>query len=190
MKPKKLLDILAVCEKLKCAERHCWTSSGKQESVADHSWRLAVMAYFLKADFPELDMDKVIQMCLLHDLGEAFTGDIPAFVKTEDNRTWENRLLREWTGTFPEPYLQEVNGLLDEMEKRETPEAKLYKALDRLEALIAHNEADIATWLPLEYDLQYTYGKDDMRFSPVLMKLREEVDRVTTEKIRDAKHGV
>ena len=96
----------------------------------------------------------------------------------------------EVTGTFPEPYLQEVNGLLDEMEKRETPEAKLYKALDRLEALIAHNEADIATWLPLEYDLQYTYGKDDMRFSPVLMKLREEVDRVTTEKIRDAKHGV
>ena len=52
------------------------------------------------------------------------------------------------------------------------------------------DEADIATWLPLEYDLQYTYGKDDMRFSPVLMKLREEVDRVTTEKIRDAKHGV
>ncbi|MBO6150294.1 MAG: HD domain-containing protein, partial [Clostridium sp.] len=93
------------------------------------------------------------------------------------------------TDTFPEPFRQEVNEMLAEMDARETGEAKLYKALDRLEALIAHNEADIATWLPLEYDLQYTYGKDDMRFSPVLMKLREEVDRVTTEKIQDAKHG-
>ena len=157
--------------------------------MADHSWRLALMAYFLKEDFPDLDMDRVIRMCLIHDLGEAFTGDIPAFVKTEDNRAWESRLLHQWTDTFPEPFRQEVNEMLAEMDARETGEAKLYKALDRLEALIAHNEADIATWLPLEYDLQYNYGKDDMRFSPVLMKLREEVDRVTTEKIQDAKHG-
>ena len=46
MKPKELLEILSVAEKLKCNTRHCYTSSGRRESVAEHSWRAALMAYF------------------------------------------------------------------------------------------------------------------------------------------------
>ena len=69
------------------------------------------------------------------------------------------------------------------MEALETKEAKLYKALDKLEALISHNESDISTWLPLEYDLQFTYGKENMEFSPYLKELRAAVDDWSREKI-------
>ena len=82
MKPKELLEILSVAEKLKCNTRHCYTSSGRRESVAEHSWRTSLMAMLLTKEFPEADMDKVIRMCLIHDMGEAFTGDIPTFEKT------------------------------------------------------------------------------------------------------------
>ena len=69
------------------------------------------------------------------------------------------------------------------MNERKTEEAKLYKALDNLEAVIQHNEADISTWIPLEYDLQFTYGSDKVEFSPYLKELKKEIDKRTTEKI-------
>lgn len=77
-----LLNALHVAERLKDTSRHSYTSKGRHESVAEHTFRLALMAYFMKDEFPETDIDKVIIMCLLHDMGEAFTGDIPAFEKT------------------------------------------------------------------------------------------------------------
>ena len=70
----------------------------------------------------------------------------------------------------------------------ETPEAKLYKALDKIEAVIQHNEGDIKTWLPLEYDLQLTYGAVEMKFSPYMMGLKECIDQWTREKIEKAKN--
>lgn len=79
MDVRQLLNALHVAERLKDTTRHCDTSGGRRESVAEHSWRLALMAYLMRDEFPEADMDKVVQMCLIHDLGEAFTGDIPSF---------------------------------------------------------------------------------------------------------------
>ena len=76
MEARKLLDALHVAEKLKDETRHCTTTKGAPENVASHSWRMALMAYFMTDEFPALDMDKVIKMCLIHDLGECFTGDI------------------------------------------------------------------------------------------------------------------
>ena len=116
-------------------------------------------------EYRGLDMDKVIRMCLIHDLGESFTGDIPTFEKSGDDADVEGDLFHQWVNTFPEPQRAEWTGLLEEMEALQTNEAKLYKALDKLEALISHNESDISTWLPLEYDLQFTYGQENMKFS-------------------------
>ena len=82
MKPMELLAVLHTAERLKDTTRHCYTSQGRHESVAEHSWRVTLMAYLMRDEFPELDMDKVMQMCLIHDLGECFTGDIPSFEKT------------------------------------------------------------------------------------------------------------
>ena len=70
MEIRRLLDFLKTAEQLKCNTRHSYTSSGRLESVAEHSWRLALMAMLVGDEFPEMDMDKVIKMCLIH--GEKF----------------------------------------------------------------------------------------------------------------------
>lgn len=183
MKPAELLNILSVAEKLKCHTRHCSTSSGRPESVAEHSWRTALMAILTASAFPEADMDKVIRMCLIHDLGEAFTGDIPSFDKTEADSKTEELALRQWVQTFPSPEREEWLALYEEMEAQQTQEARIYKALDKLEAVIQHDESDISTWLPLEYDLQLEYGRENVQFSPYLQQLKMEIDDVTRKKI-------
>jgi len=93
MEPRTLLDALSVAERLKDTTRHCYTKNGRYESVAEHSWMMTLMAFFMKDEFPEVDMDKVIKMCIIHDLGEAFTGDIPTFEKTTTNEATEEELL-------------------------------------------------------------------------------------------------
>ena len=186
MEPKQLLEILQVAARLKTTPRHCETAPGRAESVAAHSWRVARMAMLLTPQFPEADMNKVIRMCLIHDLGEAFTGDIPTFDKTEADVQKEDDLYAAWVDTLPPETKAEFSSLLAEMNALQTTEAKIYKALDKLEAVISHNESDIATWLPLEYDLQLTYGAENVAFSPFLKALKKENNRVTREKIQSA----
>ncbi|MBR1692550.1 MAG: HD domain-containing protein [Lachnospiraceae bacterium] len=189
MSPNELLSILTVAEKLKCNTRHADTSTGRRESVAEHSWRLALMSMLLEDEFPKLDMNKVMRMCIIHDLGEAFTGDVPAFDKTEADSALEEKLYREWIESFPEFQRAQFRELLDEMEAQSTPEARLYKALDKMEAVIQHDEADISSWLPLEYDLQLTYGAKEVSYFPYMVKLKETIDRWTRKKIADAGDG-
>lgn len=187
MEPKQLFDILAVAERLKCTTRHCDTSTGRRESVAEHSWRVSLMAMLLTPQFPDTDMNKVIRMCLIHDLGEAFTGDIPAFYKTADDRSTEDALFSQWVDTLPPETGEEFSSLLEEMAAMQTPEAKLYKALDKLEAVLQHNESDIRSWLPLEYDLQLRYGEEAVAFSPYLQKLKQALNDWTLQKIRESR---
>ena len=186
MKPRELLEILHIAERLKDATRHCYTSKGRHESVAEHSFRAALMAYFLRDEFPDADMNKVIKMCLIHDLGECFTGDIPTFDKTKQDEEKESSLLTKWVKSLPEPYAQEMQELYQEMEARQTQEAKIYKAIDGLEAVIQHNESDISTWLPMEYELNKTYADDKVAFSEYMMKLREEIRKETLKKIEES----
>ena len=185
MEAHALLNALHTAEALKDATRHCYTSGGRHESVAEHSWRLALLAYWLRDDFQELDMDKVVRMCLIHDLGEAFTGDIPTFDKTQADENREEALLFAWVDSLPEPFRTEMAALYREMAARETPEAKLYKALDNLEAVIQHNESDLSTWSENEFSLNLTYGRDKAAWSPVLLALRDAVRNETEAKIEE-----
>ena len=178
-----LLQQLHLAERLKDTPRHCYTSGGRRESVAEHSWRLCLFAFLLQDEFPELDMDKVIRMCLIHDLGECFTGDIPTFLKTDSDTAREDDLLARWVASLPEPYAGQMAALYAEMDALETGEARLYKALDKLEAVIQHNESPLDTWLPLEYDLNRTYAYDAVAFSPYLRALRDAVREDTEQKI-------
>ena len=187
MDSRAFLDFLKVAEKLKCNTRHSYTSSGRHESVAEHSWRLAVMAYFVRDEFPEADIDKVIQMCIFHDMGEAITGDIPAFYKTTADSDHESYVMYKLLDALPEPYRRDLKELFAEMEALETLEAKIYKALDKLEALIQHNEADLSTWIPLEYDLQMTYGNKECSFSEYMKELRDTVREDSKNKVRQEK---
>ena len=183
------ISIMDTAEKLKNTLRHSVTSEGRPESVAEHCWCHALMAMLLEPQMPDIDMNKVIKMCLIHDIGEAFTGDIPAFEKTSSHSKNEQNAVRSWISTLPTYQSQEFTALFDEMEKLESREAKLYKALDKLEALIQHNEADIDTWLPLEYDLQMTYGTDECSFDPYIKALRDRVREDSVRKIEEKKNG-
>lgn len=82
-----------------------------------------------------------------------------------------------------------MRNLYREMAARETREAKVYKALDSLEALFQHNAADLSTWIPLEYELNKTYADDKVAFSPYLTALREELRQDTLLKLRDDSHA-
>ena len=176
MSPKEYLTIIHCIAGLKERTRHAWMKSGRQESVAEHSWRMALMAYFLRDRFPAANLTRVLLMALLHDVGEVFTGDIPTFEKTDADRVHEHAQRDRWIAALPSPYRAEVRSLFDEMDAGETEEARLVRALDRMEAVITHNEGDPLTWLPLEYDLQRTYGVEEAAFSPVLKALRAEVN--------------
>ena len=189
MEAKELLRVLHTAERLKDETRHCYTSGGRHESVAEHSWRLALTALFLRDEFPALDMDRVIRMCLIHDLGECFTGDIPSFLKSGGDEERERSALETWVASLPAPYSVELKTLYAEMDALETDEARLYKALDKLEAVIQHNESNIATWLPREYELNLTYADENVAFSDYLKRLREEIRRETRDKIAAAEHN-
>ena len=183
MKPDDLLNAMHVAERLKDTPRHCYTSGGRRESVAEHSWRMTLMAYFVSDEFPEADMEKVYKMCLIHDLGECFTGDIPVFKKQTSDESREEALLYQWVDTLPEPFRAEMRALYEEMAARQTLKAKIYKAMDSLEAVIQHNESDIATWEPHEYELNRTYAYDRVAFSDYLQNLRAAIRQDTEKKI-------
>ena len=183
MNAREYLEILHVAERLKDTPRHCTTTKGRTESVAEHSGRMSLMASLLRHEFPDLDMDKVVNMCLIHDLGECFTGDIPTFVKTDADRAAEDALLDQWVKSLPDELSADIAALYDEMNAQETAEAKVYKALDKLEALIQHNESPLSTWSENEYELNKTYAFDTVSFSDWLTELRKAILEDTVAKI-------
>ena len=183
MDVRDYLNILHIAERLKDTPRHCTTSGRRTESVAEHSWRVALMAMLLRNEFPDADMDRVVNMCLIHDLGECFTGDIPTFVKTDSDRKTEDELLAEWVKSLPTEISSELQDLYAEMDEQVTIEAKIYKALDKLEAVIQHNESPLDTWSENEFELNKTYGTDVVAFSDWLSDLRKEVRSDTIYKI-------
>lgn len=185
MQPEKVIKILKTASKLKENTRHSWLPSGRRESVAEHCWRLTLFAYFMKDEFPNADIDKVMKMCVFHDMGEAFTGDIPSFIKTESDEKVEKEVVTDWVCSLPKPYCDELADLYREIEEQKTEEAQLFKALDKLEAAISHNEADIRTWLPLEFDLNPEYGEKECRFSEYTSALKETVRNDSLEKIKN-----
>ena len=183
MEAEKLMEALHTVEKLKRTMRHCYTSDDRKESVAEHCWRVALMAYWMEDEFPEVDINKVIKMCLIHDLGECFTGDIPTFDKKQVHEDIEENLLFNWIDTLPSYYAEEMKALYNEMTERKTVEAKIYKAIDSLEALIQHNASDLSTWIPKEYKLNLTYADDRVSFSEYLTTLRQAIREDTLAKI-------
>lgn len=186
MKPRDYIDFLGIIEKLKCNTRHSWNSQGKQESVAEHSWRLSVMALLCADEYPELDINKVIRMCLIHDFGEAITGDIPSFYKTEDHEAEEEKAIARLMSLLPTTMAEELTALYAEMNALATPEAKLFKALDNMEAVVSHNEAPLETWISLEYTENLVYGEENSQWSPWTRELRETLKQDSIQKLRNA----
>lgn len=181
------LDFMTLAEKLKCATRHCTNSRGDPESVAEHSWRAALMAMTMAPAFLGVEIDRVIRMLLIHDLGEAVTGDIPTFLKNQADEETEDRAVEGILSTLPAETREEFSALFAEMKALETPEARLYKIIDKFEAVIQHNESPLSTWEELEYDLQRNYAWKEAEWFPQTLALREEILRRTDRKIEEEK---
>jgi len=183
MQPRELIDFLGIVGQLKNNTRHVWNEAGRQESVAEHCWRLSVMALLVAGEFPDVDINKVIKMCLIHDFGESLTGDIPSFNKTKQDEDNEDLAIAGLLKQLPKKISDEFTALFSEMSDMNTVEAKLFKALDKLEAILSHNESPLDTWLELEHTENLIYGDENVTFSTYLTELREELKNDSIRKI-------
>src|SRR6187549_2737565 len=138
-----ILDFLRAAESLKTAKRSGWTTAGEPESVAEHTWRLCLMALVLRPAFPEIDFAKLVKICIIHDLGEAVHGDVSAPEQARraaagalaGKAAEERRDLLELLRPLPAAVRNEITALWDEYEAAQSLEAKLAKGLDKLETI-------------------------------------------------------
>ncbi len=139
----QFLDFLRAAESLKSTPRSAWTASGERESAAAHSWRLSLMALVLHDRFPGVDLGRLLAICVVHDLGEAVSGDIPApeqAARAEGKAADERRDLVQLAERLPGAARDAIVALWDEYEAAVTPEARLAKGLDKLETILQHTQ--------------------------------------------------
>ena len=182
-----ILEFLRAAEGLKTARRSGWTSAGQQESVAEHTWRLCLMALVLHPSFPGIDFARLIKICIIHDLGEAIGGDVPApeqARRTASKSADERRDLLELLAPLPASLREEITSLWDEYEAAQSPEAKLAKALDKLETILQHTQGRN----PADFDYRFnlTYGRQFTADHPVLAAVRKMLDEETERRAREA----
>lgn len=164
---------------LKDTLRSGWTAAGRAESVAEHSWRLALMAVALTPRQPELDALEVVKLCLVHDLGEAISGDVPAIAQAGDpeRAARERRDLETLTAPAPADVRAELVRLYDDYTGARSPEARFVKALDKLETLITHAQG--ANPDEFDYAFNLAYGRGATDVVPLVAALRRLADART-----------
>ena len=180
-----VLEFLRTAERLKSTTRTGYTSTGQQESVAEHTWRLCLMALVLRPSFPDIDFAKLVRICIIHDLGEAIHGDVSAPEQARraaegtlgGKSEQERRDLMQLLSPLPAAQRDEIAALWDEYEAAESPEAKLAKALDKLETIMQHNQG----LNPPDFDYRFNlgYGRKHTADIPLIATLREILDRET-----------
>jgi putative hydrolase of HD superfamily len=180
-----VLAFLRAAERLKTITRSGWTSAGEQESVAEHTWRLCLMAMLLYGDTPGIDLARLLKMCLIHDLGEAIRGDVPAPAQVGggSKADLERTDLLQLIAPLPSSLQQEILGLWDEYEAAHSPEAKLAKGLDKLETILQHNQGKN----PADFDYAFNlgYGQRYTAADPVMAALRARLDEETARRAKD-----
>jgi 5'-deoxynucleotidase YfbR-like HD superfamily hydrolase len=117
-----LLDFLRRTEALKSTLRSAWTQSGRQESTAEHSWRLCLFAMLVSREYPELDALKILHLCIVHDMGETIHGDIPAPEQTGSKDEQERNDMVDLLRPLPEDMQKEIMDLWEEYESAKTPD--------------------------------------------------------------------
>ncbi|MBJ8349121.1 HD domain-containing protein [Streptococcus zalophi] len=140
-KLKKQVNFIAEIEKLKTIKRFNRTLDGRFENSAEHSWQLALTAVILKDYYPKkLDMEKVMLLLLLHDLGEIYAGDTWAFDEEKKTYSHENELnsIEKSLSFLPESQHKQMKALWLEFEKGDSNEARFSRVIDALVPLINH----------------------------------------------------
>lgn len=177
------IAFLQEAERLKNVLRTAHTSEGRRESTAEHSWRLALFAMLLEDELPGLDFARILKMCVIHDLGEAIHGDVPAIHQTPgapDKSAREREDLQTLAAPLPQRLRAQLLALWDEYDAAASPEARIVKGLDKLETMIQHNQG----MNPADFDYAFNlgYGTQHTARHPLLAAMREMVDEVTRER--------
>lgn len=177
------LAFLKAAEALKDTLRTGHTSGGRPESTAEHSWRLSLLALVFEDELPGVDMLRLLKLCILHDLGEAIHGDIPAVaqVDKEAKRARERQDMLQLTAPLDPALRGQVLSLWEEYEEGRSPEARLAKALDKLETVLQHNPGRNPPGF--DYGFNLGYGQHYTAAHPLTAAIRALLDRETRDRM-------
>jgi putative hydrolase of HD superfamily len=177
-----ILKVLQLAERLKFELRHSYLSSGRQESVAEHTWRMSLMAVLIEPLLKtKVDTARMLKMIIIHDLVEAEAKDVSALDVLRDpsiriqKEARERSAIENIKNALSHTNGQEIYDLFYEFEHKETYEAKVANALDKLEVQLQHNHADISTWEEIEYDMSYMMDKHVL-FDETLTALKDQIE--------------
>lgn len=140
MSVDRIVDFFQIAEKLECEYRLTRMSDGAPQAVAAHSWNMAMMAMVLKPYLKvPVNIERVYELCLLHDLPEAIAHDVPLHEQTNEVRAKKhvdeiaavNQIVR-LLGS------DEIRARFDEYDMRASAESRLVKALDVLDTAVQH----------------------------------------------------
>lgn len=144
------LAFLVEADRLKSVLRQTLLCDGsRHENSAEHSWHLALMATVLAEHAgPDVDVQRVIRMLLVHDLVEIDAGDTFAYdaAANVDRETREQAAAARIFGLLPEPGRSELRGAWEEFEAQATPTARFAAALDRLQPLLNNHHSNGGSW--------------------------------------------
>lgn len=185
MNPQELQGCLAFiqqAERLKNVLRSAHTSAGRHESTAEHTWRLCLMAMVFEPAFQDLDIARLLKICIVHDLGEAISGDVPAVAQQagQDKSARERADLLTLLAPLDPARREAFLALWEEYEAGTSAEARLVKGLDKLETIIQHNQGDNPDGF--DYAFNLAYGQPHMQAHPLLAALRQIVDADTRQR--------
>ena len=177
------LAFLAMAERLKDTLRTGHTTAGRSESTAEHSWRLCLMALVLGDQLGGVDTGRLLRICVVHDLAEALTGDIPAPAARGDKSAAEREALATLTAPLPAPARDAIIALWEEYETGSTREGRIAKGLDKLETILQHTQGANPPSLDLAYNLDY--GRAATNADPLLAAIRAKLDARTRARLAE-----
>jgi putative hydrolase of HD superfamily len=180
-----LLAVWKAAEPLKSTLRTGHAASGRPESTAEHTWRLMFAVLLFADDLPGVDVRRLLKICLVHDLAEAVSGDVPAIDQTAgDGKSARERAdLAGLLAPLPAPRRDAILALWEEYEAAASAEAVLAKGFDKLETILQHTQG--ANPPDFDHAFNLTYGAKHTARHPLLARLRERIDAETRTRMAE-----
>ncbi len=212
MKQQEIADILSFLNRtkgLETIERYKASLKNKRNTVAEHSWRLGVMAFVIASQYRiQVNMERVLTFALLHDIAEAKTGDVDAYTQATGGsemlakrRASEAVAMDELTSDLF--FGTSIHDLWKEYEEQASLEAKFIKALDKIEGFLHISEVGVDAYLPKEFYADYandavtafdeaTYHFPELKdfLDAVKKNLQEQFEKVGVRWIEKSKEAV